>query len=169
MSDNPYASPVATPLDVTVSDEGGSIDGMPFASQNRRLVNFLVDNVMTQIVSSLAGGALGAAYAQSNGGQITQDQATTLQLMGMGLGLLVVLLYFFLMEATMGATVGKLLTSTRVVDAGGGKASVGKLIGRTFARLIPFEPVSFLFGDKTTGWHDSLSGTRVVDIRAGRR
>jgi len=169
MSDNPYASPVATPAAIPTVDDGASIDGVPFASQNRRLVNFLVDNVMVQIVAGGVAGVIGEAFVETSGGQITQDEVATLQLMGMVVGLGVVVFYFVLLEATLGVTIGKMLTGTRVVDAVGGKASFGKIVGRTFARLIPFEPLSFLFGDKTTGWHDSLSGTRVVHTRAVRR
>jgi uncharacterized RDD family membrane protein YckC len=72
------------------------------------------------------------------------------------------------MEVAFGATVGKLITGTRVVSADGGSARAGQVIGRTFARIIPFEPLSFLVGDTTTGWHDSLSGTKVVDTRSRR-
>lgn len=145
------------------------IDGAPFASQNKRLVNFLVDSFATQIVASVADFVLGIVYGIANGGQISESQAAMLNLIGMLTGLIVVLMYFFLLEAFTGVTVGKLLTGTRVVNATGGKPSFGQCLGRTFSRMIPFEPFSFLFGDNTTGWHDSLSGTRVVDMRAARR
>ncbi|WP_430454172.1 hypothetical protein [Rhodopirellula europaea] len=46
----------------------------------------------------------------------------------------------------------------------GGKAGFGKILGRSLARMIPFDPLSYLFGDKRLGWHDTLSGTRVIDI-----
>jgi hypothetical protein len=39
------------------------------------------------------------------------------------------------------------------------------LLGRTFSRIIPFEPFSFLDKNHPVGWHDSLSGTRVVSVR----
>ncbi len=162
---NPYAAPSSLGS-TALQDE--HIAGMPYASQNKRLINMIIDQVVTQIVAGVAGFIFGAAYAVSEGGNITPQQAGNLQLMGSILGIIVVLGYFIALEAMFGITIGKLVTGTRVVRATGGDASFGQIIGRSFARMIPFEPVSFLFGDKTTGWHDSLSGTRVVDTRAAR-
>jgi uncharacterized RDD family membrane protein YckC len=56
-----------------------------------------------------------------------------------------------------------------VVRFDGNKPNVPQIIGRTFARFIPFEPFSVAFGSSNNGWHDSLSGTRVVSVRGGRR
>ena len=89
----------------------------------------------------------------------------TLRVVGTILGIAILALYFIVMEGIFGVTIGKLLTGTRVVNAKGGKPSFGQIVGRSFARMIPFEPFSFLFGDNTTGWHDSLSGTRVIRNR----
>ncbi len=127
---------------------------------------------MTQILSGAGGFALGMAYAafvMSRGREITPGDESTMRLVGMILGIVILLLYFVVMEGAFGLTIGKLLTGTRVVNAAGGKASFGQIIGRSCARMIPFEPFSFVFGDTTSGWHDSLSGTRVIDIRAARR
>ncbi|QDT10965.1 RDD family protein [Planctomycetes bacterium K23_9] len=165
MSDNPYASPQSSFEPIGNSVGGLAIDNMPVASQNKRLINFFVDNIMTQILSMAGGFVLGMAAAANAGGQLTPEEAGRLQLLGMLVGLIIMLIYFVGMEVATGATIGKLLTGTRVVNAGGGKASFGQIFGRTLARMIPFEPFSFLFGDKTTGWHDSLSGTRVIDTR----
>jgi len=43
-----------------------------------------------------------------------------------------------------------------------------QVLGRNLARLIPFEPISFL-GSTRTSWHDRLSGTRVITLRASSR
>jgi uncharacterized RDD family membrane protein YckC len=56
------------------------------------------------------------------------------------------------------------MTPEPIVDASGNKPSFGKIVGRNFARLIPFEACSFL-GSSARGWHDSLSGTYVVKCR----
>lgn len=69
------------------------------------------------------------------------------------------LLYYLLTEAVFKLTPGKALTGTFVVDASGNQATTKQLIGRSFARLIPFDAFSFLSG---IGWHDSASGTTVV-------
>jgi uncharacterized RDD family membrane protein YckC len=74
-------------------------------------------------------------------------------------------LYYAIQEAAFGRTIGKLLTRTIVVSAGGGRATFAQVLVRTFSRLIPFEPFSYFFvgGNYPVGWHDNLSGTRVVD------
>jgi uncharacterized RDD family membrane protein YckC len=73
-------------------------------------------------------------------------------------------IYYILMEGIFGRTLGKLITGTVVVDGFGNKPSFGKIIGRSFARLIPFEAFSFL-GSTGRGWHDSLTDTYVVKSR----
>ena len=69
--------------------------------------------------------------------------------------------YFIVTESLWQKTLGKLITGTVVVSADGYKPSFGQIVGRSVARLIPFEALSFL-GRYPVGWHDSLSGTRVV-------
>ncbi len=161
MSDvNPYAAPEETE---SVATEGSNlIGGKEIASQNRRFVNFIVDNIAVQVLAGIGGGIVGAASAVGGGGPVPPADMFRVQMMGAAVGLLISLGYFCFMESLFGVTVGKLLTGTRVVNGNGDTASFGQILGRSLARMIPFEPFSFLFGDKTTGWHDSLSGTRVV-------
>jgi uncharacterized RDD family membrane protein YckC len=58
------------------------------------------------------------------------------------------------------ATLGKIITKSTVIDENGDKIGVGRAIGRTLSRLIPFEPFSFFFSER--GWHDSITDTHVV-------
>ncbi len=76
-------------------------------------------------------------------------------------GILMLIIYYISLEATFGRTLGKMITGTRVVNQNGEKPSVGQIVGRTFARLIPFEALSCLTEDGR-GWHDTLSKTYVV-------
>ena len=76
---------------------------------------------------------------------------------------MLVLLYYIGFEAVTGRTVGKLVTGTQVVNTNGALPTFGQVVGRSFVRLIPFEPFSFIFLDR--GWHDHWSGTRVVRVR----
>jgi hypothetical protein len=69
-------------------------------------------------------------------------------------------LYYLLLEGIVGASFGKLITNTVVVNEAGQRPSIGQTIGRTFCRLIPFDGWSFLFRQR--GWHDTLSGTHVT-------
>jgi uncharacterized RDD family membrane protein YckC len=100
----------------------------------------------------------------TTGGLTTQDE-TTLNVVGFVLGILVFLAYFVITEALFQRTLAKFLTGTVVVAANGRRASMGQIVGRSFARLIPFEAFSFLGGKQPVGWHDSLSGTLVVLAR----
>ncbi len=75
---------------------------------------------------------------------------------------LFVAIYYLLFEGVFGRTLGKLITKTIVVDSTSfRKASFGKILGRTFSRLIPLDVLSFLFsiipGWHPRGWHDSIS------------
>jgi uncharacterized RDD family membrane protein YckC len=71
--------------------------------------------------------------------------------------------YYIFFEYKFGKTIGKMATNTKVVRKDGTKPTLTNIIGRNFARLIPFEPLSLLFSHLPVGWHDSLSGTIVVD------
>lgn len=73
---------------------------------------------------------------------------------------LVLAIYYPTMEITTGKTLAKFITKTRVVNEKGEKPEALTILGRNLARLIPFDNLSFLFGSR--GWHDSVSGTRVV-------
>ncbi|MBS3916025.1 MAG: RDD family protein [Bacteroidetes bacterium] len=68
--------------------------------------------------------------------------------------------YYFIQELIFKKTFGKMITGTKVISIKGEPLTVGQILGRTFARLIPFEAFSFLGG--SPGWHDTMSKTRVV-------
>ncbi len=72
--------------------------------------------------------------------------------------------YYTLFEAAFGQSVGKFITGTIVVTENGEKPSFGNILGRSFCRLIPFNAFSFL-GESASGWHDSITGTRVIEKR----
>jgi uncharacterized RDD family membrane protein YckC len=72
-------------------------------------------------------------------------------------------LYYTFMESTLGRSLGKLITGTKVINLEGKRPKPLTILGRSFARLVPFEPFSF-FGNER-GWHDRWSDTRVVDMR----
>ena len=67
--------------------------------------------------------------------------------------------YYFICEQTMQTTIGKLATNSVVINQYAERPDNASLIGRSFARLVPFEPFSCL-GDR--GWHDTWSNTYVV-------
>lgn len=60
-----------------------------------------------------------------------------------------------------GRTIGKMITKTRTVTEDLKTPDFGVILTKSFCRVIPFEAFSFL-GEKTTGWHDRFSKTRVI-------
>jgi uncharacterized RDD family membrane protein YckC len=71
--------------------------------------------------------------------------------------------YYIFFEYKFGKTIGKMATNTKVVRKDGTKPTLTNIIGRSFARFIPFEAFSMIGSHLPVGWHDSLSGTMVVD------
>jgi hypothetical protein len=74
--------------------------------------------------------------------------------------LLVYLVYCFLSEAIFRQTLGKIATNS-CVTSNGPDLTVGRVLLRTLARLIPFDRASFLF---RANWHDKTTYTSVVYI-----
>lgn len=72
-------------------------------------------------------------------------------------------LYYFTFENFLGKTPGKYLTKTMVVNHSGEKPTVKALLMRTIARLIPYDYISYIFGQ---GLHDTISNTFVVNSRS---
>jgi uncharacterized RDD family membrane protein YckC len=150
---NPYEAPKAN---VNVGSPG--IDGeVPLmnAGLGARFLNLLIDYVMVIVLGAVAGfiAVLAAGQGALEG------------LAGNFIGIIVMVGYYVFFEGLFGWTIGKLITGTRVIRIDGGKPGFLKVLGRTAARFIPFEPFSLLFGSSNAGWHDSLPGTRVVKVR----
>lgn len=69
--------------------------------------------------------------------------------------------YYFTCEATMQRTIGKYATNSIVINQYAEKPDTGSLLGRSFARMVPFEALSCL---SERGWHDRWSNTYVVTM-----
>lgn len=70
--------------------------------------------------------------------------------------------YYFLAEVIFHRTMGQLITGTLVVTKEDENPSFKQLAIRTFCRFLPLEPLSIFFSKQARGWHDLLSGTKVV-------
>lgn len=124
------------------------------AGKGKRLANFLVDYVAIFIFVTI--------LLLASGLDVESEETDRLM---QGLIFLAYLLdYLFFEYLTGGKSVGKYLTRTRVIRQDGTQPRFGQLLGRSLARLIPFELFSFL-SRSTEGWHDSLSRTMVIDER----
>jgi uncharacterized RDD family membrane protein YckC len=144
--DSPYAPPASEVRTIDPNDLS------VLATTGQRFATYLIDSLtlfvlQTAIVAVLARGLASplAAFLVSN---------------------LAFVAYYLVMESRFGWTVGKQLVGTRVVREDGGTPRTTQILGRTLARVIPFEPLSALFGQgHPRPWHDTLSGTRVIRIR----
>ncbi len=160
---NPYHAPAAR-IAAAMPDEALPIEP---AGRWRRLFNLLIDYVGHSIFSIVLSIPY-VLYVYLEGGEaaVTRLEEPDL-LRDYAIGLASMLVYCILMEGFFGFTLGKLITGTRVVTEAGVKPGWGQVVGRTFARLIPFEPFSLLFSShrQLRGWHDSLPKTYVVRKR----
>ena len=60
-------------------------------------------------------------------------------------------LYYFILELTIGQTIGKIVTKTRVVNIdNNGKPNFTRILIRTISRLIPIDFLSYLFSHPLT-------------------
>jgi uncharacterized RDD family membrane protein YckC len=149
---NPYEPPAAPVLDVEQT-----VSRQPDASKGKRFLNFIIDRFVAVFVIAFSVGALWPAGGEwlASLNRI-EDILVSTAMLGA---------YYIVCEGTSGYTLGKLLTGTRVFNEHGKRPSFWQIIGRSACRCIPFEPFSFL-GSGAGGWHDSMSGTRVLDMRA---
>lgn len=138
------------------------------ATGGQRFLNFVVDTVVCYFLAFVTG--VGIVIAMIVTGMSPEDvdrlfDGPAGNLVGNLAGIGVVLVYYVLLEALSGRTLGKLLSGTKVVREDGDPPTTAQIIGRTAARFIPFEPFSVLSSSESVGWHDTLSKTRVVRVR----
>lgn len=155
MSRSPYAPPASSYIP---QSKPGKFE---LASKGQRFANFFVDGIIVRIISFCFGLALGVVFL-ATGQPLEALDEPAFDIIAFLIGLCVVIGYYFVTELALDKTLAKFLTGTRVVSENGGKPTAGQILGRSAARLIPFEPFSVLFHSEGIGWHDSLSGTRVV-------
>ena len=129
------------------------------ASGTKRFANLIIDYIAAMVFVMFAAASI-SVFAELFENEALQEAILILE------NVLSFLWYFgyyvFFEFVVSGKTIGKMITRTRVVDEYGDKPGIGKIIGRTFARMIPFDAFTFL-GEDARGWHDSLSGTIVID------
>lgn len=128
-----------------------NIQTLEEASKGTRFVNYIIDVIVSQIIFY----SFMFLLIAINENILDFFPALTIFLV-LGFNFL----YYFLFETyANGKTIGKFATGTRVVTIDDETPDAGTIAIRSLCRYIPFNPLSFL-GE--TGWHDSLSKTRVV-------
>ncbi|MBA2116529.1 RDD family protein [Bremerella alba] len=161
LQENPFSSPT---FDAQAMPEVKPGTPTP-ARKMLRFANFFIDSIILNIMTFGVGIVIGVMLVSSGHEIDAQGNFVDLPLwVNLAINFVhipITLVYYIMLEATLGRTLGKLITGTRVVNAEGGEATMGQVVGRSFARFIPFEVFSFL-GQTGRGWHDSLSKTYVV-------
>lgn len=155
------ANPYAAPLSVPVAEEALSIpvtDRRIQASLGQRFLNFIIDRIASMAIVACAGAVIGIVGGSEAAKKTEEDSLVLFITFSL------LILYYVILETCFGRTIGKWITGTKVVDESGNTPSLGKILGRTFCRVIPFEPFSFL-GSTQRGWHDSIPKTWVVRTR----
>ncbi|MCB1227839.1 MAG: RDD family protein [Verrucomicrobiales bacterium] len=154
---NPYQAPNA-PLERRQQNQVIVLEH-PDASRWKRFFNYLIDLVVYQLIAEVV-----IQLVFQSGLFDLHIEILETQIYGFLIAIAVMVAYYAILEYSFGASIGKLITGTRVITSNGEPLGIGQIVGRSFARLIPFELFSF-FGTKPRGWHDSLSQTLVVDVR----
>lgn len=135
------------------------------ARKGLRFANFFIDSIILNIFTFGIGIVIGVMLIAQGYEVDSQGNFVGVPLwVNLVINLVhipITLAYYIALEVALGRTLGKLITGTKVVNAEGGNATLGQVVGRSFARFIPFEVFSFL-GETGRGWHDSLSKTYVV-------
>jgi len=131
------------------------------ASKGKRFANYFIDSIGYLILSA----GFGVLLALFNSDSILlqeDDLGIVSRITDWLLGLIIVTTYYTLMEYLLkGKSLGKYITNTRAITIDNKRMDLGTTIKRSLCRVIPFEAFSFL-GDKPTGWHDTISDTKVI-------
>jgi uncharacterized RDD family membrane protein YckC len=131
--------------------EDGSREGFAPASKWQRLLHYFVDYIVLLLITTPVIYTIGFRFRHT--GYFREEW-------WIGVFLLPLFVFYYLFfEGLPGKSPGKYLTATRVTNDYGDKPKFGKVVGRTFSRLVPFEPLSFL---GVSGWHDQWTDTYVL-------
>lgn len=133
------------------------------ANKSQRFFNFCID-YLVRIIILLGIGVLLGLSDQFFMTDYVASLENINRLQEIFIELLLVSVYYLLMEILTSRSIGKYITGTMVVDQYGNKPSSQHIALRTLCRFIPFDPLSFL-GTDGKGWHDQWSKTLVVDVK----
>ncbi|MGB3452790.1 MAG: RDD family protein [Moheibacter sp.] len=130
------------------------------ASSGLRFANFIVDNILYAIVSNIIQAfLLFVLIPNSNLG----DSDPVFIIFWILFSIFFVTMFYAVQEYLFkGRTIRKFVTGTRAVTLDGEEPDFKRYFIRSLCRIIPFEPFSFLFS--ASGWHDTISKTRVVKV-----
>ena len=131
------------------------------ATKGQRLLNFIIDLAAVYIIGMCIGITIVLlAQVSNNLALAAKIQSGDIIEYGSFL-LLLMILYYGLMEIYFTRTAAKYFTKTIVVTKHGSRPDAKTIAIRTFIRLIPLDPFTYL-QTNSRGWHDSISKTYVV-------
>lgn len=113
---------------------------LQYVGVGRRFLAVLVDSIILGIVFGVISAIFGRA--QVSGGIVSASVTGVPAL----LTFVIFFLYFVLLEAVLGATLGKLLLGIRVVNVDGSRISWGASIIRNILRIIDALPIAYILG-----------------------
>lgn len=131
------------------------------APWEKRLINLIIDSMVVQLIYLLIILIIGSVIIDKEN---SFEQSTIIEFNNTLYFLILYVFYYFIFEGLTGRTIGKYITRTRVVTDSGNKLPFGKVLIRSIVRLFFIEVISF-FTTNPVGWHDRLSGTKVVVIK----
>ncbi len=142
----------SNPLDELSDKTKQAEDFSEGASNGVRFLNYLIDTILWYLLAVVI--MLAIVFFSGN------EELLDDKFFGYLITFVAMFSYYTFLEALTGQSIGKMITRTRVINQSGNKPELMQVAGRSLARVIPFDALSFLFASE--GWHDSLSGTRVV-------
>jgi uncharacterized RDD family membrane protein YckC len=116
---------------------------LEYVGVGRRFVATLVDGIILLIVNGLIGLVFHAGMTNVNGVMTYNSSGP-----GAALQIIIPFIYYIVLEAMMGATVGKMALGIRVVKVDGSPISWGESIIRNLLRIIDYIPyfIPYLLG-----------------------
>ncbi|MFV7234109.1 RDD family protein [Flavobacterium sp. ZB4R12] len=131
------------------------------ASKGQRFLNFIIDLVIIYVIEISIGTTLILIADITNSPGLSESVESLGIIEQILFGVIILILYYSFSEIYFSRTFAKYFTKTMVVLNDGSKPDNRTVFARTFCRLIPIDPFTFL-GSNPRGWHDTISSTYVV-------
>lgn len=130
---------------------------VPFVTGWARFGHFLLDRLFYYIAAVIIGLTIGMIIGFLGGA----DWLLSINERLLDLIFYVILYpaYYLILESSTQTSLAKLILKRVVVNEYGEKPTFKQILGRSYARIVPFEVFSCL---GTTGWHDNWSKTYVL-------
>jgi uncharacterized RDD family membrane protein YckC len=125
-----------------------------------RFLAFVIDGIVVTLLST----SITCAIRAATGGRVDPFETSALD---NNMGLLFMAVYNTVLVRMFGATLGKMATGLRIVNADGSPISYGKALGRWAAQIVSqlicfLGYVMIVWDDEKRALHDRICNTRVI-------